>query len=564
MTTLRNLPKSASFTRWLTPDSRVPSIEEAKKVPEETVRRARPVDGSFTWMRPEKRKEVQLAAVSEPAMRDLGLDPEESKTQEFLNVFSGQEVIEDEQKGIYPWSQAYAGWQFGEWAGQLGDGRVVSLFESTNQKTGKRYELQLKGAGLTPYSRFADGKAVLRSSIREALVSEHLNALGIPTTRALSLVQLPGTFARRYTMEECAIVCRMAESWIRIGTFDFHRARGARDEMRKLADYCISEVFQLDATAKDRYQQLYREIVTRNATTLGYWQAYGFMNGVLNTDNTSILGLSMDFGPFSFMDTFDAAYTPNHDDGLLRYSFKNQPSAVWWNMLRLGEDLGELLGAGDLVDDETFKKDGLKQDQVQGVIKRAEEFIESQHDVFKEAFMMQYTKLMRARLGLKEERDSDNDDIFTPLLDTLQDCELDYNVFFRNLSNVDLSKTDFAELIDADRGFAPSKTTEEAAEAVTKWIQETYKPRLESEGTSEEDRRKLMNSVNPKFLLRTWLLDEVIKEATSKGSFDLYNTVQNMALNPFQDSWGGDADLEKRYTSPPAKAQKGIQCSCSS
>lgn len=259
----------------------------------------------YTFVRPSiKEPNPELLATSPAAFRTLGLAPSEAETPEFVRLVSGNGGFEDE---VYPWAQCYGGWQFGQWAGQLGDGRAISLFEATNPSTHERYELQLKGAGTTPYSRFADGRAVLRSSIREFIVSEYLHRIGIPSTRALSLTLLPAEFAERERLEPCAVVCRFAQSWIRIGTFDLLRNRGDRANLRKLADYVRDEVLQLPPhTAEEgkgnRYEEMYREIVRRNAETVAKWQAYAFMNGVLNTDNTSVLGLSLDFGPFAFMD----------------------------------------------------------------------------------------------------------------------------------------------------------------------------------------------------------------------------------------------------------------------
>lgn len=574
MTTLEKLTKTSRFTDWMTPDSKVPTIGEAKKADDDVVRKARAVNGSYTWVRPEKREKWEMVGVSSAAMRDLGLDESEKESKFFQDVMAGQEIIEDEEKGLYPWAQAYAGWQFGEWVGQLGDGRVISLFEGNNEKLGKRYEVQLKGAGLTPYSRFADGKAVLRSSIREALGSEAVNALGIPTTRALSLVSLPETKARRQVTERCAIVSRMAETWVRIGTFDFQRARGARAEMRKLADYCISEVFggedKLVKAKQDdetRYTRLYREVCLRNAYTLAYWQAYGYMNGVLNTDNTSIYGLTIDYGPFSFMDTFDSSFTPNHDDGLLRYSYKNQPSVIWWNLVRLGENMGELLGAdSSLVDDKTFVEEGLKQDQVKGVLERAEKTIEGVGDEFTSRFKTKYVELMVQRLGLVEQRDDDHDKVLTPLLDMLQDCELDYNQFFRKLGDATFfsgAEVDPAVFFQKDRGFVPSLDLDEAKSRVSKWL-ETYQARLESEGsTNDASRRERMHKINPKFVLKTWVMDEVIENA-QKGNFETYKQILEMSLDPFKDSWGFDKCFEDHVTGDTPKTGRDIQCSCSS
>ena len=326
----------------------------------------------------------------------------------------------------------------------MGDGRAISLFETTNPETKKRYELQLKGAGLTPYSRFADGKAVLRSSIREFVVSEALNALRIPTTRALSLTLLPHQKVRRETLEPGAIVARFAESWLRIGTFDILRARGERAMIRQLSTYIAEKVFEgweslparnpaddgnnekplgsgvgkytIEGPAgleENRFTRLYREIVRRNAKTVAAWQAYAFTNGVLNTDNTSIYGLSIDFGPFAFLDNFDPHYTPNHDDHMLRYSYRNQPTIIWWNLVRLGESLGELMGIGEGVDAEEFVEKGVRQEAADELVSRAERLITRIGEEFKATFLTEYKRLMIARLGLKIFKESDFESLFS-------------------------------------------------------------------------------------------------------------------------------------------------------
>jgi serine/tyrosine/threonine adenylyltransferase len=585
MTSLKLLKRSCSFTKYLSPDDKVPSVEAAKEAPEQLLRAARQVNGSFTWLRPQNWSEIEngqsssnsssgsnnkriLVGVSAAAMKDLGLQMGDENTELFQDVVSGTHIFED----TYPYAQAYAGWQFGEWAGQLGDGRAVNLFEAQNPITGKTFEVQLKGAGLTPYSRFADGKAVLRSSVREALGCEAVNALGIPSTRALSLTRLPYVKAARYVMEECAIVARMAETWIRIGTFDFHRARGARSEMRKLADYCIDHVFtenyvstKNESTEKlNRYGRLYKEIVVRNARTVGMCQGYGFMNGVLNTDNTSIYGLALDFGPFAFMDTFDASFTPNHDDGLLRYSFKNSPSVVWWNLVRLGENLGELIGADEsFIDDEVFVTKGVTKDQVDGIISRAERIIDELANVYKAEFLESYNNVMARRLGLTL-LESDHDKVFTPLLDMLQECELDYNQFFRKLGNFSFDdESSLESFFPKVRPFVPNKTLEEARQLLSEWIYSIYKPRIELDGITVEERTRLMNQVNPKFVLKTWIMDKVIK-GTKDGNYEMYNQVMTMALNPFNESWEFDKDFEDELTGDVPRSERDIQCSCSS
>lgn len=573
LASLKSLTKSASFTRCLPPDERIPTIQDAKNAPEQLLRVARMVNGCFTWIKPEVREESKLVAVSEPAMADLGLHSEEAETALFKQTFGGEYVFEDEQAGIYPWAQAYSGWQFGNWAGQLGDGRAISLFEGTNPVTGKRYEVQLKGAGLTPYSRFADGKAVLRSSIREFLGSEAVNALGIPTTRALAIVTLPQTRARRETIETCAIVTRLAETFVRIGTFDMLGDRKKRGTIRELAEYCIKEVFggvdnlvAPTAETTNRFVQLYREIVIRNARTTALWQVYGFMNGVLNTDNTSIYGLTIDYGPFAFMDTFDSRFTPNHDDGLGRYSYKNTPTIIWWNLVRLGETLGELLGAGDRVDEPKFVQ-GLDREELNKVYEVAEKVIDEIGDEFKQVFLDTYNHKMALRLGLQEFRPTDHDELYSPLLDMMEECELDYNAFFRKLGSLPVfggfAAADVQRFFPKVQSFAPHKSVKEGVRDVTAWL-EKYRARLESEGsTNDGERRERMDQVNPKFVLKNWIMDAVIADAKD-GKFELLQRIKKMALEPFRESWGYDREFEDKYTGETPRLERDSQCSCSS
>lgn len=313
---LQGLDKSWRFTQALPPDPLYPTPAASHATPRERFVPRQVRGALFTWVRPEPQRDPDLLAVSAAALRDLGLRPAEAAADGFAHFAAGNSLLgwdEDRLDGGYPWAQCYGGFQFGQWAGQLGDGRAISLFESTNPATGVRHELQLKGAGLTPYSRFADGKAVLRSSIREFVVSEALHALGIPTTRALALTRLPHARVVRETVEPGAIVLRFAQSWLRLGTFDLLRARGDRDLIRKLAIYVAEDVLGgwealpgrlddpdrpgasptptrgiaadalqgPDDAAENRFTRLYREVVRRNAATVAAWQAYGFMNGVL-------------------------------------------------------------------------------------------------------------------------------------------------------------------------------------------------------------------------------------------------------------------------------------------
>lgn len=605
--TLADIPKSNTFTSKLPPDSQYPTPLESHQAPRQKLGPRMVREALYTYVRPEPTEDPELLAVSRAALRDIGLADSEANSEELKEVVAGNKFYWDEENGgIYPWAQCYGGFQFGQWAGQLGDGRAISLFEATNPKTKVRYELQLKGAGKTPYSRFADGKAVLRSSIREFVVSEYLNAIGIPTTRALSLTLCPKSTVIREQLEPGAIVCRFAESWLRLGTFDLMRSRGDRNLIRKVATYIAEDVFGgweslpavLPSDTKDahpdpargvpkdelqgkegaeenRFTRLYREIVRRNAKVVGMWQAYGFMNGVLNTDNTSIFGLSMDYGPFAFMDNFDPTYTPNHDDHMLRYSYRAQPTIIWWNLVRLGESLGELIGSGERVDDEVFVEKGVEEDFAPILIKRAETIIDQIADEYKAVFLSEYRRLMTLRLGLKTQKEGDFEKLFSELLDTLEALELDFNHFFRRLSTVRLEDVSTKENREqtAERFFhhegvtGLNETNESGRERIGKWLDSWRERIVEDWGTessTDEDREKAMKAVNPNFVPRGWLLDDIIDRVQNKKERDILQGVMEMSLNPFQDEWNWNEEIEKKYCGDVPRYQRAIQCSCSS
>ena len=607
---LRDLPKSNTFTSVLPPDPefRTPTISH--NASREQLG-PRIVKGAlYTFVRPEGTEEPELLGISRTAIRDIGLKEGEEATEDFKALVAGNKLFWDKstKEGIYPWAQCYGGYQFGSWAGQLGDGRAISLFESTNPSTKIRYEIQLKGAGTTPYSRFADGKAVLRSSIREFVVSEALNALHIPTTRALSLSLAPKSKVRRETIEPGAIVTRFAQSWLRIGTFDILRARGDRKLIRTVATYVAENVYPGwtslpsilqtppsqsspptispsrnipadrvegdHSSEENRFTRLYREIVRRNALTVAQWQAYAFTNGVLNTDNTSLLGLSLDFGPFAFLDNFDPSYTPNHDDHALRYSYRNQPSIIWWNLVRLGESLGELIGAGGRVDEDEFVNEGVTQEFAPELVKRAETIIERVGEEYKAVFLTEYTRLMRRRLGLVSEGEKDFEDIFSELLDTMEALELDFNHFFRRLSSVKLSDLETAEqrkkaagIFFHSEGVTGLGNTEDSARArLAAWLG-TWRNRVSEDWGMDRDaeREAEMKKANPKFIPRSWVLDEVIKRVGEGGERKIIDQVMEMALNPFNDEWQtGDREQEERFCGDVPRTRRQMMCSCSS
>lgn len=666
--TLDSLPKSWRLTSLLPPDPVFPTPADSHRTPRDQITPRLVRGGLFTWVRPERQDDPELIAISPSALRDLGLHADEPATDRFRQWAAGNVLLGwDEERAAgegYPWAQLYGGFQFGQWAGQLGDGRAISLFETPGAEGGRGpYEVQLKGAGVTPYSRFADGKAVLRSSIREFVVSEALHALGIPSTRALALTLLPkNRVVRENGFEPGAIVVRLARSWIRLGNFDILRARGERAHIRQLATYVAEEVLggwdQLPARLDDdpdaaapadsdssaastapsstpiaspargvpedelqgpagieenRFARLYREVVRRNAATVAAWQAYGFMNGVLNTDNTSICGLSIDFGPFAFLDDFDPAYTPNHDDHLLRYSYRNQPSIIWWNLVRLGEALGELLGSGPRVDDDSFVRDGVTEADggedgplAKELVTRAESVITRAGDEYKAVFLAEYKRLMTARLGLRTHRASDFDELFSELLDTMEALSLDFSHFFRRLSGLrvatpaDVDDTNntthhvstpearraAAGIFFHKEGVAAIGTTEDQArDRIAKWL-ERWRTRIledwagaDSDSTTldaakDEERMAAMRAVNPSFVPRSFVLDEIIRRVEKEGERDVLRRVMHMALHPFEDEWHGkefegavyegDREEELRWTGDVPKFERAMQCSCSS
>ncbi|ABN65792.2 predicted protein [Scheffersomyces stipitis CBS 6054] len=618
MSKLSELPKTSSFSSYIEPDGKIASTEVAAKNEDGIINKPRILSsGGFSYSLPELRKEYRFLTANEAALNDLGLDPEQVNDKEFQELVSGEfylmykDTFQD--KGYpFPYSQAYAGWQFGQFAGQLGDGRVVNLFEVPKAKVQSnnrhKYEVQLKGSGKTPYSRFADGKAVLRSSIREYIISEHLNAIGIPTTRALSLTYLPATYAQRHAAEKCAIVSRFAESWIRLGTFDLYRWRGDRSGIRKLSDYVIDELFTVEGTKfcnfenllREKsdffdntteslgeltdYDKMYYETIVRNATTTALTQSYGFLNGVLNTDNTSILGLTMDFGPFSIMDKYSPTYTPNSEDHEQRYGYRNTPTAIWWNLTRLGEDLAELIGAGSkLLSDPKFERGEIDKDWEDAIIKRATKIIEIGGDVYQYAFTKKYVETFFARLGISPKIidytniDKHNVELIAPLLEVLYKVKCDYNKFFLILQDQKFDAENYNPDAIADNILAPSYdendnrySKKELTDEIKSWLG-VYRAHLEESRAIDPTFSRLESKkYNPVFLPRNWILDQVIAHVQDSGAYDLsyLKKLERMSFYPFDSTKWGD-DLKELEQSWLLQGDKGedysmLQCSCAS
>ncbi|KAL4611926.1 hypothetical protein ACB092_08G161200 [Castanea dentata] len=498
----------------------------------------------------------QLVAWSESVAELLELDPQEFERPDFPLLFSGAEPL----AGALPYAQCYGGHQFGMWAGQLGDGRAITLGEIINSKS-ERWELQLKGAGKTPYSRFADGLAVLRSSIREFLCSEAMHSLGIPTTRALCLVTTGKNVPRDMFYdgnpkdEPGAIVCRVSQSFLRFGSYQIHAFRGKEDFgiVRALADYAIkhhfphienmsrSESLSFDTGNEDhsvvdltsnKYAAWTVEIAERTASLVARWQGVGFTHGVLNTDNMSILGLTIDYGPFGFLDAFDPSYTPNTTDlPGRRYCFANQPDIGLWNIAQFASTLSSAELINEKEANYAMERYGTK-------------------------FMDEYQAIMTKKLGLPKY----NKQLISRLLNNLAVDKVDYTNFFRLLSNIKADPS-----IPEEELLVPLKAVlldigKERKEAWISWVT-VYTEELAASGISDEERKASMDAVNPKYVLRNYLCQSAI-DAAESGDFGEVRRVLKLMERPYDEQPG----MEKYARLPPAWAYRpGVRMlSCSS
>lgn len=478
-----------------------------------------------------------LVCASADAAKLAGLDPASFDDPQFVDVFSGNAQL----AASLPLSAVYSGHQFGVWAGQLGDGRAILLGEvpaaapadaigAPGDPSGV-IELQLKGAGKTPYSRMGDGRAVLRSSIREFLCSEAMAGLGIPTTRALCVI---GSDLRvmRELPESTAVVTRMAPSFVRFGSFEHWFYNDRKTELATLADFVIARHYPWLQDDKNRYQSLLREVTRRSAELVAQWQSVGFMHGVLNTDNMSILGQTLDYGPYGFMEAYDPAHICNHTDSQGRYSYRMQPRIVEWNCYALGQALLPLIGEVDDVYEALA--------------------------VFKTAFAGKMDALWRAKLGLASAQEGDAA-LVERLLAILSASHADFPVFFRQLSQLtaegqapgsgsDRDVTSGDEVLRdlfIDRG------------AFDAWSVE-YRQRLRAEGSVDAERRVAMDRVNPKYVLRNYLAQVAIDKAQQKD-FSEVQRLLAVLRQPYDEQPGNDA-----YAALPPDWAAGIEVSCSS
>ena len=468
----------------------------------------------YTELRPTPLPSPHWVGTSHSVAQLLGLPEGWHQSEEALQALTGNQVL----AGSTPLASVYSGHQFGVWAGQLGDGRAILLGELAGG-----HEIQLKGAGRTPYSRMGDGRAVLRSSIREFLCSEAMHGLGIPTSRALCITGSPG-LVRREELETAAVVTRVAPSFVRFGHFEHFAANDQEEQLRTLADYVIGRYYpecrSPEATSPwggNPYAALLHSVSERTAQLMAQWQAVGFCHGVMNTDNMSILGLTLDYGPFQFLDAFVPGHICNHSDHHGRYAYNRQPNIAYWNLFCLAQALLPLIEDQDT----------------------ALAALESYKTVFPDAFMAR----MHKKLGLTQAQDS-SEALVEPLLQLLAQNAVDYTIFWRRLSHA-----------VAEGQFEPVRDLFADRAAIDAWLL-SY-----SELLALEDKAlaaDLMLNSNPKFVLRNHLGEQAIRAAKG-GDFSELATLQRLLERPFDEHPGHEA-----YADFPPDWASSISISCSS
>jgi uncharacterized protein YdiU (UPF0061 family) len=465
-----------------------------------------------------------FVAASAKAAALVGLDPADLAREDFVAVFTGNRV----PPRAKPLSAVYSGHQFGHWAGQLGDGRAILLGELRGREG--RMELQLKGAGLTPYSRMGDGRAVLRSSIREFLCSEAMAALGIPTTRAL-MVTGSNQGVVRETIESAAVVTRMAPSFVRFGSFEHWHYRNKHDELRVLADYVIQAFYPQLQGGDNPYLALLTEVTKRTARMIAHWQAAGFMHGVMNTDNMSILGLTLDYGPFGFMEAFDVDHICNHTDQGGRYSYANQVPVGHWNCYALANALLPLI--------------------------KDTEAAQAALEVYVDAYGEQFDALMHAKLGLATVQENDRA-LFDAMFGLMQENRVDFTLFFRRLGGLRLDLPD-ADMRVTERSAvdAPLRDLFLDRAGFDAWAVQ-YRERLRQENSVDAVRQATMNQVNPKYILRNYLAQVAIEKAQN-GDFSEVAKLLALLERPFDEQPENES-----YAALPPDWASHLEVSCSS
>ncbi|MFC5568808.1 YdiU family protein [Lysobacter yangpyeongensis] len=501
----------------------------------ETGSRVRQVEGA-AWSRvdPAPVLRPQLLAYSREMAETLGIGEDELRSPEFAEVFGGNRLL----PGMEPFAANYGGHQFGHWAGQLGDGRAITLGETIG-RDGRRWELQLKGAGLTPYSRSADGRAVLRSSIREFLCSEAMHHLGVPTTRALSLVGTGEAVIRDMFYdghprpEPGAIVCRVAPSFLRFGNFELPYSRSDLPLLRQLVEFCIRRDFpELEGEGEPLHAAWFGEVCERTAVMIAHWMRVGFVHGVMNTDNMSVLGLTIDYGPYGWIDNYDPDWTPNTTDAQgRRYRFGWQPKIAYWNLIRLAHAISPLF------EDPQQLNAGLQR--------------------YADVYTREDRANIAGKLGLGECRDEDVE-LVQQLHTLLADGEVDMTLFFRGLADVDVGAP---SLLPLEHAFYDADKREATRDAFDDWLAR-YAARVREDAADPAQRRTRMNRANPNYVLRNYLAQQAIDRA-EQGDLAGVHELLDAMRRPYDEQPGREAFAQKR----PDWARQKAGCSmlsCSS
>ena len=490
------------------------------------------LEAVYSFVRPIKTSNPTLLHVSDEMQHTLDFSNEDIQSKEFLEFVTGNNVLRNSK----PFAMCYAGHQFGNWAGQLGDGRAINLGEI------KDWAVQLKGSGPTPYSRTADGLAVLRSSVREYLCSEAMHHLGVPSTRALSL-SLTGDQVLRDVMyngnpahEKGAIVSRVAKSFLRFGNFEIFSSRNDIKNLKILTDYTIKSHFShLGKPSKEVYLQFFQEVSSKTLEMIIHWQRVGFVHGVMNTDNMSILGLTIDYGPYGWLEGFDFGWTPNTTDKQhKRYRYGNQPTIGLWNLYQLANALYPLIEEGAPL----------------------EKILED----YKSNFEKKSQDMMRAKLGLTSDKETDIN-IIQSLENNLQATETDMTIFFRTLSSFKKEQPEKGVELIQDAFYTPDTIKGNVLNNWKQWFA-NYAKRLEDETTSADERQQQMNKVNPKYVLRNYMAQLAIDKA-DKGDTSLLEEMYLLLKEPYSEQ----PKFEHWFAKRPEWARHKVGCSmlsCSS
>ena len=515
-----NIQLTNFFTDQLPAD---PNLENTRREVLEAV---------YSFVRPIKTSNPTLLHVSDEMQHTLKFSNEDIQSREFLEFVTGNSILENSK----PFAMCYAGHQFGNWAGQLGDGRAINLGEIKN------WAVQLKGSGPTPYSRTADGLAVLRSSVREYLCSEAMHHLGVPSTRALSL-SLTGDKVLRDVMyngnpahEKGAIVSRVAKSFLRFGNFEVFSSRNDIKNLKILTDYTIKSHFShLGKPSKEVYLQFFQEVTSKTLEMIIHWQRVGFVHGVMNTDNMSILGLTIDYGPYGWLEGFDFGWTPNTTDKQhKRYRYGNQPTIGLWNLYQLANALYPLIEEAAPL----------------------EKILEG----YKSNFEKKSQDMMRAKLGLTSDKETDIN-IIQSLENNLQATETDMTIFFRTLSSFKKEQPEKGVELIQDAFYTPDTIKGNVLNNWKQWFA-NYAKRLEDETTSADERLQQMNKINPKYVLRNYMAQLAIDKA-DKGDTSLLEEMYLLLKEPYSEQ----PKFEHWFAKRPEWARHKVGCSmlsCSS